>query len=79
MRRLTFLPLLLSWGLTACLVGPKYKRPVTAPPEIYYTDPNGKKPPVLSGQRRWRVLRPPTTDPTDYPATPWDGQVVIPP
>jgi RHS repeat-associated protein len=46
---------------------------------IYYTDPNGKKPPVLSGQRRWRVLRPPTTDPTDYPATPWDGQVVIPP
>jgi multidrug efflux system outer membrane protein len=42
MRQFAFLAFLLL-GLTGCLVGPKFKRPVTAPPDTYYTDTN---PPV---------------------------------
>jgi outer membrane protein, multidrug efflux system len=37
MRRLGCIILLLL-GLNGCLVGPKFKRPVTAPPDSYYTD-----------------------------------------
>jgi len=59
MRRLTFLPLLLSWGLTACLVGPKYKRPVTAPPEIYYTDPNPSQSNSIADLAWWELFKDP--------------------
>jgi outer membrane protein, multidrug efflux system len=59
MRRLAFLPLLLSWGLTACLVGPKYKRPVTAPPEIYYTDPNPSQSNSIADLAWWELFKDP--------------------
>ena len=59
MRKLACLPLLLMLGLSACLVGPKFKRPVTAPPDSYYTDPNPPQSNSVADLAWWELFKDP--------------------
>ena len=60
MRKLPSLaPLLLLLTLVACTVGPKFKRPVTAPPDTYYTDPNPSQSNSIADLAWWELFKDP--------------------
>jgi outer membrane protein, multidrug efflux system len=59
MRRLACLPLLFALALTGCLVGPKYKRPVTAPPDTFYTDANPPQSNSVADLAWWELFQDP--------------------
>jgi outer membrane protein, multidrug efflux system len=58
MRKVACL-LVLLLGLCGCLVGPKFKRPVTAPPDTYYTDPNPSQSASIADLAWWELFKDP--------------------
>jgi len=60
MNRVSGCLLLLSLtALPGCLVGPKFKRPVTAPPDTYYTDPNPQQSASVADLAWWDLFKDP--------------------
>lgn len=58
MRKLACLAVFLL-GLCGCLVGPKFKRPVTASPDTYYTDPNPSQSASIADLAWWELFKDP--------------------